>query len=89
MTMNTIAPTGTLDIYAVGELHPRFAAQLTRGALTVDLAQLEGIDGAGVQLLLWAQAEAGRAGVPFALEHVTPATREVFDFLRVFPERAP
>jgi len=80
---NVLKVEGELTIYHVAEAKLRFREELAGPALEVDLAGVEELDTAGVQLLLWLKREGrsrGRA-VPFA--NHSPAVLDVFDQLNL------
>ena len=83
--MSVLRPEGTLDIYVASDFHAQVAQQLTAGSVAIDLSALQGIDGAGVQLLLWAEAAAERQGAHFSIAAASEPVRQVFEFLHVFP----
>jgi len=76
--------TGELTIYSVAEARDQLGAALDRGpGLQLNLAGLEELDSAGVQLLVWIKQEARRRGKHLALTGHSPAVVEVFDLLQV------
>jgi len=75
---------GTLTIYDVAEAKGPLGAALDRQpTLHLNLAGLEELDTAGVQLLAWLKQEAARRGRSLALSAHSPAVVEVFDLLQV------
>jgi len=75
---------GELDIYAVLEARDRLGHALhEREALLLNLSGLEGLDTAGVQVLVWLKGEAARLGKTLLLFAHSPAVVEVFDLLQV------
>jgi anti-anti-sigma factor len=75
---------GELTIYAVAEARDRLSAALDQAArLQLNLAEVEELDTAGVQLLVWAKQEARRRGKVLTLFAHSPAVVEVFDLLKV------
>jgi anti-anti-sigma factor len=75
---------GELTIYSVTEARDQLCAALDqRPELKLNLADLEELDTAGVQLLAWLKQEAKRRGKSLALFAHSPAVVEVFDLLQV------
>jgi anti-anti-sigma factor len=76
--------TGELTIYAVAEARARLGEALDQGpGLLLNLAGVEELDTAGLQLLVWLKQEARRRGRTLTLSAHSPAVLEVFDLLRV------
>ena len=75
---------GELNIYSVSEARERLGAALdAQPSLLLNLADVEELDTAGVQLLVWLKQEAKREGKPLSLFAHSPAVVEVFDLLQV------
>jgi anti-anti-sigma factor len=75
---------GELTIYSVAEARDRLSAALDQGPdLQLNLAGLEELDTAGVQLPVWLKQEARRRGKALVLGAHSPAVVEVFDLLQV------
>jgi anti-anti-sigma factor len=75
---------GELTIYSVTEARDQLCAALDQHpALHLNLAGVEELDTAGVQLLAWIKQEAKRRGKPLTLFAHSPAVVEVFDLLQV------
>lgn len=75
---------GELTIYSVSEAKDQLHAALdTQPTLQLNLADLEELDTAGVQLLIWLKQEAHRRGKTLVLYAHSPAVLEVFDLLKV------
>jgi anti-anti-sigma factor len=75
---------GELTIYFVAEARSLLGAALDQHpALLLNLAGLEELDTAGVQLLVWLKQEARRRGRTLSLFAHSPAVLEVFDLLQV------
>ena len=75
---------GELDIYAVLEARDQLGQALRdHDALLLNLSGLEGLDTAGVQLLVWLKGESARLGKQLVLFAHSPAVVEVFDLLQV------
>jgi anti-anti-sigma factor len=75
---------GTLTIYDVVEAKAPLSAALDQyPTLHLNLADLEELDTAGVQLLAWLKLEACRRGRCLVLSTHSPAVQEVFDLLQV------
>jgi anti-anti-sigma factor len=75
---------GELTIYAVAEARARLSGALDQGpALQLNLAGVEELDTAGLQLLVWLKQEARRRGRTLTLFAHSPAVLEVFDLLKV------
>jgi anti-anti-sigma factor len=75
---------GELTIYEVTDARTRLSAALDQApALQLNLAGVEELDTAGVQLLVWLKQEARRRGHTLALIAHSPAVLEVFDLLKV------
>jgi anti-anti-sigma factor len=88
--MDTRDPTMRIDTGARLTIYeaPAFLAELQRvlsqaRLLVVDLAEVEELDTAGVQLLLLAQREAAREGKSLLLAAPSPACLEVLDLYRL------
>jgi anti-anti-sigma factor len=75
---------GELTIYSVAEIKGPLSQALDRGpSLHLNLAGVEELDTAGVQLLVWLKQEAERRGKGLVLSAHSPAVVEVFDLLKV------
>jgi len=75
---------GTLTIYDVAEAKGPLSAALDQhSTLHLNLAGLEELDTAGVQLLAWLKQEASRRGRSLVLSAHSPAVLEVFDLLQI------
>ena len=75
---------GEFTIYAVAQAKRPLEAALDPGPeLRLNLAGVEEIDTAGVQLLLWLKQESGRRGRTLALTAHSHAVVEAFDLLNV------
>ena len=75
---------GALTIYEAAEARDQLGPALDRQpALQLNLAGLEELDSAGVQLLVWLKQEARRRSRTLALCAHSPAVVEVFDLLQV------
>jgi anti-anti-sigma factor len=75
---------GELTIYAVAEARARLDEALDQGpGLQLNLAGVEELDTAGLQLLVWLKQEARRRGRTLTLFAHSPAVLEVFDLLKV------
>jgi anti-sigma B factor antagonist len=75
---------GELTIYSVTEARDLLCAALDEHpALQLNLAGIEELDTAGVQLLAWLKQEAKRRGKALVLFAHSPAVVEVFDLLQV------
>jgi anti-anti-sigma factor len=75
---------GELTIYSVTEARDLLCAALDEHpALQLNLAGIEELDTAGVQLLAWIKQEAKRRGKALVLFAHSPAVVEVFDLLQV------
>jgi len=69
--------SGTLDIYAAGEARESLLAYLAEEAQPVlNLAEVDGCDAAGAQLLCAAVKTAALAGHPLTFAAVSPAVLE-------------
>ena len=76
--------SGELTIYSVTAARDQLCAALDQQpALQLNLAGVEELDTAGVQLLVWLKQEARRRGKPLTLFAHNPAVVEVFDLLQV------
>ena len=70
--------SGDLNIYGVLQLKVSLLEALQQSAaLDIDLAELETIDGAGLQVLALLHREAGRAGKPLRLSGGTESLMNV------------
>lgn len=79
-----IQPKGELTIYTAAQARREFAEALEAHAdPEVDLARVEELDTAGVQVLLWARQEAVRRGRSLPFVDHSPAVVEVFDLLNL------
>ena len=75
---------GELTIYSVTEARDALSAALDQQpSLQLNLAAVEELDTAGVQLLAWMKQEARRRGKALAFTGHSPAVVEVFDLLQV------
>ena len=75
---------GELTIYSVTEARDQLCAALDQHpALQLNLAGVEELDTAGVQLLVWLKQEAKRRAKTLVLFAHSPAVVEVFDLLQV------
>lgn len=78
---------GELTIYAVSEARRELEAlQGEHPRLVLDLQNVQEIDSAGVQLLLWLKRRAAMAGHDFAIAQASQAVVEVLDLLQVAGE---
>lgn len=82
---------GEMTIYAAAELHGRLLAALDDcSALRIDLAAIEEIDSAGLQLLILARQHAAAAGKPLGLAALSRPVRELlelYDLAGYFADR--
>jgi anti-anti-sigma factor len=75
---------GDLTIYEVQEAKGLLCAALDEGPrLQLNLAGLEELDTAGLQLLVWLKQEARRCGKSLSLFAHSPSVVAVFDLLQV------
>ena len=75
---------GDFTIYSVAEVKgPLSAALDQQPSLHLNLAGVEELDTAGLQLLVWLKQEAARRGKALVLSAHSPAVLEVFDLLKV------
>ena len=75
---------GGLTIYEVTEAKAGLCPELDRHrSLQLNLAGLDELDSAGVQLLVWLKQEARRRGVSLVFSGHSQAVIEVFDLLQV------
>jgi len=75
---------GDLTIYTVSEARERLGAALEpHPSLVLNLAGVQELDTAGVQLLAWLKQEAGRRGRTLSFTAHSPAVLEVMDLLKV------
>lgn len=71
---------GGLNIYSVGEHMSLLLRALTPGTeVELDLAALDELDSAGLQLLVLAKQEAERVGSKLRLSHHSPAVIEALE----------
>ncbi len=77
--------SGELTIYAVSEAR-RELQPSGKADLVLDLAGIQEIDSAGVQLLAWLKRECERTSRRLLLVNHSPEVVEVFDLLRVAGE---
>ena len=76
--------TGELTIYHAAEAKAYLAGELASDPdLEVDLAEVEELDTAGAQLLLWLKREGKARGVAIPFLHHSPAVLEVLDQLNL------
>jgi len=79
-TAQPLAIEGALTIYNAAESKPLLLAAVQQpGPLEVDLARVDELDCAGLQLLLQMQREAGEHGCALLFSHPTPAVLEVLE----------
>jgi len=77
---------GDMTIYGAAELKPQLLAALAEHtSLTLDLAAVDELDSAGVQLLLLLKQEADRQHKALRLTHHSEPTVEVFELLHLAP----
>lgn len=75
---------GEFTIYSVADAKGALSGALDQHpSLHLNLAGVEELDTAGVQLLLWLKQEAERRGKALVLSAHSPAVVEVFDLLKV------
>lgn len=75
---------GELDIYCAGELRERLLELLNlHPALELDLSGVDGVDGAGLQVLIAAKSLANRLGHGLALRGHSPAVLEALELCRL------
>lgn len=81
----TLQLSGELTIYEASEARTLLAARLDAQGkkLELDLAGLEEIDTAGIQVLLWLRREAEARGKLLPFTNHNPAVLAVFDLLKV------
>ncbi len=73
-----------LNIYCAAEAKEQLLHALEAGReLEIDLAHVDELDTAGVQLMLMVKQEAQRAGKDCVFIHHSPAVREVMDLLNL------
>lgn len=78
--MTSFRIDGELTIYRAAELKETLLAAVAANTeLEVDLSQVSEFDSAGLQLLLLAKREAGKAGRTLRLVDHSPAVVEVLD----------
>lgn len=83
--MSTLAPEsplfGSLTIYQVSEVREKLADWLARSEerLEIDLAGIEEIDSAGLQLLALLKQESLRQGKTLTLRNHSPAVLRIFE----------
>jgi len=83
----TIRPAGSLDSNTYTQLQDHIAA-ITKskpGALVLDLEDLSYISSAGVRVLIAAQKAMKAAGGGFAIIHLQPQIRKVFEIIMALP----
>ena len=83
----TIRPAGSLDSHTYTDLQEHIAAVTKRkpGALVLDLKDLTYISSAGVRVLIAAQKAMKAAGSGFAIVHLQPQIRKVFEIIMALP----
>jgi anti-anti-sigma factor len=75
---------GEFTIYSVAEAKGRLSEALDQHpALQLNLAEVEELDSAGLQLLVWLKQESERRGKSLVLSAHSPAVMDVFDLLKV------
>lgn len=75
---------GALTIYTVAQARDEIPAHLAKhGARVLDLSDIEELDTAGVQLLLWLKRDLAAKGTTLALVRHSPAVVEVLDLLKL------
>ena len=76
--------TGVLTIYTAAQARTEIPVRLAKhGALTLDLSDLDELDTAGVQLLLWLKRDLASRGSALVLIRHSPAVVEVLDQLNL------
>jgi len=83
----TIRPAGSLDSNTYTQLQDHIAAitKSNPGALVLDLKDLSYISSAGVRVLIAAQKTMKAAGGGFAIIHLQPQIRKVFEIIMALP----
>ena len=76
---------GRLDVRVTADVRLALAAAVAdgRGALVVDVAELEGVDATGLGVLVGAHRAAGRAGRTLVLQDVPPSLARVLFLSRL------
>jgi anti-anti-sigma factor len=75
---------GELTIYTVAEARRQLVDWLARvPALELNLKEVEELDTAGVQLLVWLKRTAAASGTALVLAHHSPSVVAVLDLLKV------
>ena len=83
--LTVVRPQGPLDMHSVPAFHPILEAAVQRAAcgLIVTLADITGMDSAGLAVLIeglkWSRSRA----LPYVLTHVTPAVQRVLELARL------
>lgn len=76
--------SGALTIYTVAEARHEIPARLAKqGSRVLDLAGIEELDTAGVQLLLWLKRELAGQGRALTITGHSPVVVDVFDLLKL------
>ena len=76
--------TGVLTIYSAAQARSEVPARLAKqGARVLDLADVEELDTAGVQFLLWLKRDMASRGSELVLTRHSPAVVEVLDLLKL------
>jgi anti-anti-sigma factor len=71
---------GEMTIYTAAQLHAELLPFLERGCpLDIDLSMVTEVDGAGLQLLMFAKRETLRSGAALQLSGHSQAVLEVFE----------
>src|SRR5262245_17768272 len=83
----TIRPAGSLDSNTYTQLQDHIAAITNSkpGALVLDLKDLSYISSAGVRVLIVAPKTMKAAGGGFAIIHLQPQIRKVFEIIMALP----
>src|SRR5262245_38346331 len=83
----TIRPAGSLDsnTYTSLQEHIATVTKSKPGALVLDLKDLSYISSAGVRVVIAAQKTMKAAGGGFAIVHLQPQIRKVFEIIMALP----
>jgi anti-anti-sigma factor len=82
-----LMPTGQITAATIGELEKRLQQETVAPlkAVVLDCAGVTIIDSSGIGLILRTRKKLGQRGIGYAVIHLTPAIRKVFEIVHLAP----